>query len=82
MDDDHVIDRETGSVVEIGQNLVIQMVNMRGRDRMLAYGDDEPKADQAGYGRDKMVEYYRRVYGYNPAWLSQFEDIINKSAWT
>lgn len=83
--EDAVLDRATGSVVEIAQNLVIESHNMRGRDKMLAYGDDtmkEPKPDSmSAYKKDEMVEYYRQVYGYNPQWLDQFEKVINQGAW-
>lgn len=83
VDDDHVLDRATGSVVEIAQNLVVEVCSMRGRDKMLA--DDtsqEPKRDpMSGYKQSEMVEYYRQVYGYNPQWLDQFEKVINQGAW-
>ena len=83
VDDSHVLDRATDQVVEIAQNMVIECKRMHGRDKMLAYGEgaDEPVAADAGYNRDDVVEYYRKVFGYNPSWLDKFEDIINKGAW-
>ena len=81
VDDGFVLDRATDAVVEIAQNMVVECRSMRGRDKMLAYEGEEAMGIDGISSKDEMIEYYRKVYGYNPTWLDRFEDVINKGAW-
>ena len=83
IDGSSVLDRATDEVVELARNMVIECRQMRGRDKMIAYSDDTLDSDAALQmdSREDLVEYYRKIYGYNPAWLDRFEDVINKGAW-
>lgn len=70
--EDHVYDPVNG-VAEIAQNLVVHVVNLNGQDRIEVAGVNASDADA-------MVDYYAKVYEYDPEYFAQLEDMIRSQS--
>ena len=69
---DHVYDPVNG-VCEIAQNLVVQVVNLNGQDRIESAGVDASSVDS-------MIDYYAKVYEYDPEYFVHLEEMIRSQS--
>lgn len=65
-----VLNRDTGTVTEVLKDMVIEVANLHGSDRKRAIASSTPD----------MVSYYKELYGYDPDYYAQLEEIIKDRA--
>lgn len=83
-----VLPRDGNNLLSVNRSFVVSMAhNVDTKDGYLAKQLNQAEADAKRNkataslpDKEKLLEYYRRLYSYAPDYLSQVEDTINKQA--
>lgn len=73
LDDDHVLCRSDQAKVEIASNLVIAIHELRKMDQL---PDELARIDKSD--ANQLIQYYKQVYGFNPGYFDDWEDMIRE----
>lgn len=75
--DDHVFSAETG-ISEISQELVIDCKELKGEDKVVSLVESMQVTAGVTTDSQLLVDYYSKVYKYDPDYFVKIEDIIKK----
>lgn len=79
--DDHVLERESGEVVEITQDLVVASETFKGMDRVETAAGEMDVKEPVDTEMNSLSDYYRKIYGYNSSFFDRWDEIIKGRAY-